>query len=77
MNKERVELINTFKKIRNKKMYENIKLVNINNNRDLIVKGIMFDDEHTCYHSYNTLEDMITSLMFSNCTYGIFIKMNI
>ena len=70
----RAELINVLKKVRNIKMHENIDIVCINNNRDLIEEGISFDDEHTCFHSYNTLEDMITSLMVSNATYGIFYK---
>jgi len=74
MNKERVKLINTLKQIRNIKMYEDIDLIDINGNRDLIVQGILFDDEHTCYHSYNSLEDMITSLLVSSCNYGIFYK---
>lgn len=70
----RAELVNVLKKVRNIKMHEDIDIVCINNNRELIEEGISFDDEHTCYHSYKSLEDMITSLMVSNATYGIFYK---
>ena len=45
------KLVNLLKNICNKKIIQNIKLVNINNNKELILKGIMFDNEHTCYHS--------------------------
>jgi len=49
-----------------------INLMNINNNRTLIEKGIKFDNEHTCYNNYESLEDVITGLLVSADNYGIY-----
>lgn len=68
------KLVNLLKNICNEKIIQNIKLVNINDNRKLILKGIMFDNEHTCYHSYDSLEDVITGLMVSANNYGIYLE---
>lgn len=68
------DLINLLKIIRNKKMTENIKLININDNKDLIIKGVMFDTGHTCYHTYEKIEDVITGLIVSATNYGIYYK---
>lgn len=75
MNKElKADLISLLKIIHNKKIIENLKLVDITNNKDLITKGVMFDDEHTCYHTYSRIEDVITGLMVSADNYGIYYK---
>lgn len=66
------KLINLLKTIYNKKIREKIKLVDINKDEELIIKGIMMDDEHTCYHDYNTFEDIITGLMVAANNYGIY-----
>ena len=58
----------------NKKVFDDISLMNIDNNKKLILKGILFDDEHTCYHSYDSLDDIVTGLMVSANNYGIYIK---
>lgn len=68
------KLVNLLKKICNEKIIQNISLLKINNNKDLIVKGVMFDDEHTCYHDYETIEDVITGLMISANNYGIYLE---
>lgn len=68
------ELIYLLKMIRNQKIMQNIRLVDINNNKELIIKGVMFDDAHTCYHSYEQLEDVITGLMISANNYGIYLE---
>lgn len=74
MDKEKINLINMLKVVRNIKIQENIKLIDINNNKDLITKAVKFDDKHTCYHSYNNIEDVITGLMVSANNYGIYYK---
>ena len=73
-NKNNLEekLLMLLKKIRNKKIIENIKLVKIDNKK-LIEKGVLFDDEHTCYHDYSSLDDIITGLMVSADNYGIYL----
>ena len=68
------ELIILLKQIRNQKIREKISLLNIDGNKELITKGIMFDDEHTCYNNYESLEDIITSLLVSANNYGIYIE---
>ena len=50
----------------------NIKIVNINGNKDLITQGILFDDEHTCYHDYVDFNDIIIGFMLVADNYGIF-----
>lgn len=67
------KLLILFKKLRNKKIIENIKLVKIDN-KELIEKGVLFDNEHTCYHDYNSLDDIITGLMVSADNYGIYLS---
>ncbi|MBQ2946308.1 MAG: GNAT family N-acetyltransferase [Bacilli bacterium] len=51
---------------------DNIKLVNINGNKDLIIQGVLFDDEHTCYHDYQDFNDIIIGFMLVADNYGIF-----
>lgn len=68
------KLVNLLKNMYNEKIIQNIKLVNINDNKELILKGIMFDNEHTCYHSYETLEDIIIGLMIAANNYGIYLE---
>ena len=51
---------------------DNIKLININGNQDLITKGVLFDDEHTCYHDYSDFNDIIIGFMLVADNYGIF-----
>ena len=52
----------------------NIKLININGNKDLITQGVLFDDEHTCYHDYEDFNDIIIGFMLCANNYGIFIN---
>lgn len=68
------KLIILLKKVCNEKVNKNINLLNIYNNRKLILEGILFDDENTCYHSYEDIEDVITSLMVSADNYGIYLE---
>ena len=51
---------------------DNIKIVNINGNQDLITKGVLFDNEHTCYHDYQDFNDIIIGFMLVADNYGIF-----
>ena len=75
MNKElQQKLVILLKNICNKKTKQNISLVNIDNNKELILKGVMFDDEHICYHNYEKFEDIITGLMTSADNYGIYLE---
>lgn len=67
-------LVILLKKIRNKKIIQNINLIDINDNKELIVKGVLFDDEHTCYHDYSHIDDIITGLMVSADNYGIYFE---
>lgn len=67
-------LVILLKKVCNKKILDDISLKNIDSNKELILKGILFDDEHTCYHSYDSIDDIITGLMLSANNYGIYIK---
>lgn len=67
------KLLILLKKIRNNKIIENIKLVQIDD-QELIEKGISFDNEHTCYHDYPSLDDLITGLMVSADNYGIYLE---
>lgn len=52
----------------------NIKLININGNKDLITQGVLFDDEHTCYHDYEDFNDIIIGFMLCANNYGILIN---
>ena len=52
-NKQR--LIELLKKIRDKKLKEIIKIRDINGDKDLIIKGISFDNEIICYHDYEKI----------------------
>ena len=74
--KENLEekLINLLKKIYNEKTAQNLNLININGNEELILKGVLLDDEHTCYNNYEKLEDVITGLMISADNYGIYLE---
>lgn len=69
---KKIELINLLKSIRNEKICDVISLRSIDNNKNLIEKGISFDNEKTCYHSYKDIEELITSLMVSANNYGIY-----
>lgn len=74
LSDKRKTLINLLKQVKNQKILENLELIEIDNNdKELITKGIMFDNKHTCYHDYDKLEDMITSLMVSCNNYGIYL----
>ena len=66
------KLLIILKKVRNKKIIEKIKLIKIND-QELIEKGISYDDEHTCYHDYSSLDDIITGLLLSADNYGIYL----
>lgn len=68
------KLVNLLKSIYNEKIIQNIKLININKDRKLIEEGILFDDEHTCYHTYESIEDIIIGLMVSSNNYGIYLE---
>lgn len=68
------KLINVLKKECNQKIIQNIRLLNINNNEELIRKGVSFDDEHTCYNNYENIEDVITGLIVSADNYGIYLE---
>lgn len=68
------KLVILLNKICNQKMQENINLINIDKNRELILKGIMFDNEHTCYYNYETLEDVLTGFMVSANNYGVYLE---
>ena len=66
------KLLILFKKLRNKKILENVKLVKIDD-KNLIEEGIMFDNENICYHDYTSIDDIITGLMVSADNYGIYL----
>ena len=67
------KLLKLFKKICNEKILENIKLVKIDN-KELIEKGVLFDNEHTCYHDYESLDDIVTGLALAADNYGIYLE---
>lgn len=69
------KLLILLKKMRNEKIIENIKLVEIDN-KELIEQGVLFDNEHTCYHDYSSLDDIITGLIVSADNYGIYLDGN-
>ena len=68
------KLVILLKKVCNKKITESISLINIDDYKELILKGILFDNEHTCYHSYDSITDIVTSLMTSANNYGIYVE---
>ena len=68
------KLIYLLKRMLNDKIKDEVSLLNLDNNKDLIKRGILFDNEHTCYNDYDSLEDIITGLMISANNYGIYIK---
>lgn len=68
----KLKLIKLLKKIKEDKLKEIIKIRDINNNEDLIIKGILFDNESICYHDYKKIEDVVTGLMVSADNYGIY-----
>ncbi|MBQ9071982.1 MAG: GNAT family N-acetyltransferase [Bacilli bacterium] len=68
------KLINLLKNVCAEKLIQNLSLTNINGNEELILKGVMFDDEHTCYNNYEKLEDVITGLIVSADNYGIYLE---
>lgn len=71
---KKIELINLLKSLKYKEFKENIKFKNINTNKELISKGILFDNENTCYHDYENIEDVMIGLMVSADNYGIYYK---
>lgn len=73
MDKTKNDLISVLRKLQDKIILDNVKIKYINGKEDLILKGVLFDNEHTCYHSYEKIEDIVTSLMVSANNYGIFI----
>ena len=52
-------------------LINNIKLININGNEKLITQGVLFDDEHTCYHDYIDFNDIIIGFMLVADNYGL------
>lgn len=75
MNKIVIEkLINILKNKCSEDIIKNIRLININNKEELIRKGILFDNEYTCYNNYESIDDIITGLMVSADNYGIYLE---
>ena len=68
------KLVSLLRKIYEEKIIENISILNINGNKDLITEGVFFDNEHTCYHTYDDIQDVITGLMVSANNYGIYFQ---
>lgn len=73
---DKESFINLLKEIKKEKIIENIEIVDINDNRELITKGVLLDDNHTCYHSYKDLDEIIISLITSANNYGIYLEGN-
>ena len=71
---DKEKLVYLLKQIRLDRIYQDVKLINISDDLDLIRKGILFDNEKTCYYGYKNIEDMITSLSIASQTYGIYYK---
>jgi RimJ/RimL family protein N-acetyltransferase len=68
------KLVILLNKICIEKIKDNISILNINGDEELILKGVLFDNEATCDHSYNSIDDIVTGLMVSADNYGIYIK---
>lgn len=62
------------KKVCQKKVTDSIKIVNIHRDKKLILEGVLFDDENTCFHSYENIKDIVTGFMVSATNYGIYIE---
>lgn len=65
------KLLILLKKLYDKKLIENIRLIKITD-KELIKTGVLFDEEHTCYHDYESLDDIITGLCVAADNYGIY-----
>ena len=73
-NKLKETLASLLKQISDKKICETIELKNINYDKTLILNGILFDNENTCYYSYDKLEDIVDSLIVSANNCGIYLE---
>ncbi|MBR6689920.1 MAG: GNAT family N-acetyltransferase [Bacilli bacterium] len=73
-NKLKEKFLILLKELYNEKLIQDISIININGNKDLIIQGISFDNEHTCYHDYDDIDDIITGLMVAADNYGIYLK---
>lgn len=62
------------KKVCQKKITDNIKIVNIHRDKKLILEGVLFDNENTCFHSYENIKDIVTGLRVSATNYGIYLE---
>ena len=62
------------KKVCQKKITDNIKIVDIHRAKKLILKGVLFDNENTCFHSYEDIKDIVTGLRVSAINYGIYLE---
>lgn len=67
---ELVVLLNELKK---KELFENLELRKIISIGQ-IEEAVNFDTEHTCFHSYDNIKDIITGLFISAVNFGIFYK---
>lgn len=68
------DLVELLKKIRNEKIKEEIKLINITYDANLIRDGVLFDYEHTCFYGYNEIEEVVDSILRIANTYGIYLE---
>lgn len=71
--KKKEELIFLLKELKKKELLENLELRQIFS-RSLIEQGVLFDNDHTCYHSYENINDVIIGLFISATNYGIYYK---
>lgn len=67
-------LVSDLKLYKKKLLEESLTFIDIKNDLDLIKQGISFDDNHTCFYGYDDINDVITSLVLSTDTYGIFLE---
>ena len=65
------ELIVLLKEIKEKQILENLEVRKIIS-RNLIEEGVGFDNNHTCYHSYDNINDIIVGLFISANNFGIY-----
>lgn len=74
VNELKEKFLMLLKEVYNEKLIQDISIVNINGNKELITQGISFDNEHTCYHDYDDIDDIITGLLVAADNYGIYLK---
>lgn len=68
------KLVSNLKSYNKKLLEESLTFIDIRNDLNLIIKGIAFDNNHTCFYGYDDINDVITSLVLSSNTYGIFLE---